>query len=61
MQDLLTALGLVLVLEGLLYAAVPERMQQAMRRLIAEPPGRLRGAGLAAAVVGLGVVWVLRG
>ncbi|KAA0677751.1 DUF2065 domain-containing protein [Azospirillum brasilense] len=61
MTDFLTALALVLVIEGVLYALFPT----AMRRLIVEaltmPENRLRTVGLATAMVGVGFVWLLRG
>ena len=59
--DFLTALGLVLVLEGLLYAAFPEPMKRMVAMLLALPAGIMRMAGLTAAVVGLAVVWFARG
>ncbi|MBB3266484.1 hypothetical protein FHW79_004125 [Azospirillum sp. OGB3] len=61
MTDFLTALALVLVIEGVLYALFPS----AMRRLIVEaltmPENRLRAVGLATAMAGVGFVWLLRG
>ncbi len=61
MADLLTALALVLVLEGLLYAVFPEQMKRMVVTILSVPPGTLRVAGLAAAVVGVGIVWLVRG
>ncbi|AWJ83216.1 hypothetical protein TSH58p_06550 [Azospirillum sp. TSH58] len=61
MTDFLTALALVLVIEGVLYALFPS----AMRRLIVEaltmPENRLRVVGLVTAMAGVGFVWLLRG
>jgi uncharacterized protein YjeT (DUF2065 family) len=61
MSDFLTAAGLVLVFEGVLYGGFPS----AAKRLAAEVSGQsdslLRGAGLAAMVIGLGFVWLARG
>jgi hypothetical protein len=59
--DFLTALGLVLVLEGLLYAAFPEPMKRAIAAVLELPAPALRTAGLVAAAVGLVVVWLVRG
>ena len=60
MRDLWTALALVLVIEGALYALFPEGMKRAAERAIAVPPHALRMAGLAAACVGVGLVWLVR-
>ncbi|MDN2566152.1 DUF2065 family protein [Aquibium sp. A9E412] len=61
MADFLAALGLVLVLEGLLYGGAPGLA----RRLAAEasrlPDSVLRTAGLTAMAVGVAVVWLVRG
>ncbi len=54
------ALGLALVIEGALYFAFPDAMRKAVAAMLAMPALRLRLAGLAVAVVGLGLVWLLR-
>lgn len=61
MADLLTALALVLVIEGLLYGAAPSTMQRMARQAADLPPSTLRGAGLTAAVIGVALVWFIRG
>ena len=61
MEDLFTALGLVLVIEGALYALFPEGMQRMMAQALELPPALLRRAGLGAAVLGFVVVWLIRG
>ena len=61
MTDLLVALGLAMVIEGLLYALFPEGMKRLMRRLLTLPSEQVRSAGLVFAAVGVGVVWLLRG
>lgn len=60
MRDFFAALGLVLVIEGLLYAAAPERMKRMMASVQAIPPSALRVGGIVAAVAGLAVVWLVR-
>lgn len=60
MSDLLAALGLVLVIEGLLYAAAPERMKRMAAAIQPVPPSALRVGGVLAAILGLGVVWLVR-
>ncbi len=60
MRDLLTALGLVLVIEGCLYAAFPEGLKRAAAQASTLPPQLLRLIGLAAACVGVALVWLVR-
>ena len=60
MRDLLTALALVLVIEGGLYALFPEGMKRAATRALLVPPQTLRLAGLAAACLGVIFVWLVR-
>lgn len=60
MGDFLAALGLVLVIEGVLYAAAPERMKRMAAAIQPVPPAALRIGGLAAAMLGLGLVWLVR-
>ena len=61
MSDLLTAIGLVLLIEGALYTLFPETMKRAMQLALTMPSGTLRMAGLAGATVGVGIVWLVRG
>ncbi|HMB77393.1 MAG TPA: DUF2065 domain-containing protein [Kiloniellaceae bacterium] len=61
MRDFLTALCLLLVMEGLFLALLPHRLRQILEMLDEMPPEVLRYAGLAAAAVGVFLVWVLRG
>ena len=60
MKDLWTALALVLVIEGILYAAFPEGMKRMVAQMLAVPAPVLRAAGLAAACIGVGFVWLMR-
>jgi uncharacterized protein YjeT (DUF2065 family) len=60
MADLLSALGLVLVLEGAAYALFPAQMQRMMERAVQLSPNLLRNFGLGAALVGLVLVWLVR-
>jgi hypothetical protein len=61
MDDLLTALALVLVIEGGLYALFPEGMRRMMAQMQEIPENRLRAIGLIGAVIGVAAVWLLRG
>jgi uncharacterized protein YjeT (DUF2065 family) len=58
--DLLVALGLVLVIEGVLYALAPQAMRRALDLLLRQPEQTVRGAGIAVALLGLAVVVLAR-
>ena len=60
MHDLLTAVALVLVLEGVVYALFPGPVKRMMTVAIGQPDGGLRSAGLVAAAVGVVLVWLVR-
>lgn len=59
--DLITALGLILVIEGLIYAVWPDGMRRVVATLLSLPAHQLRGAGLISAAIGVAVLWVLHG
>jgi len=58
--DLLMALGLVLVIEGLLYALVPGHLKAMMLALQKLSDDQLRIAGVAAMSLGVAVAWIVR-
>lgn len=61
MSDLIVAFGLVLVIEGVLWALMP-RTALGMLRAAAEAPEQvLRAAGAAAVALGVALVWLIRG
>ncbi len=60
MTDFLAALGLVLVIEGVASAAVPNLMRAAMMAAAETPSPKLRVVGLVSAVVGIAIVWLVR-
>ena len=60
LRDLLTAFGLVLVLEGAAYALFPGRVRRLLEAAQAAPEDRLRIAGVVGAAIGLVVVWAVR-
>lgn len=61
MWDFVTALGLVLVLEGLLFAAFPNAARDAMRAAAESPVDRMRIVGILSAIGGVVLVWLARG
>ena len=61
MTDLLVAIGLILVIEGCLLALFPDGMKRMMVAMQQVPAEILRRAGLIAAVIGVALVWLIRG
>ncbi len=61
METFWVACGLLLVLEGLAYAAFPDGMRNMMRRALELPDNTLRVGGLLAAIIGVALVWLVRG
>lgn len=61
MSDFLTAVALVLVIEGALWCLAPASMRRAAERVASVDPGSLRIGGLAFAIVGVVGVWLIRG
>jgi hypothetical protein len=58
--DFLIGVGILFVLEGLLFAAIPSWMRRAMKSALASPDNMLRIAGIGSAVCGLILIWVVR-
>lgn len=61
MSDFIAALGLVLVVEGLVYGGMPRMAKRLAEQVIEMPESTLRGAGIAAMVAGVLIVWFVRG
>lgn len=61
MADLVVAIGLVFVIEGLVYAAFPGSMRAMVNELAKLPDQSLRGFGLVAICLGVFIVWLVRG
>lgn len=54
-------MGLVLVVEGLVYGGFPRLAKRLATDVLAMPEGVLRIGGLAAIAIGVGIVWLVRG
>lgn len=61
MNDFLTALGLLLVFEGVLYGGFPRFVRRLAEQLQFMPDSALRVGGLLAAACGVFLVWLVRG
>jgi uncharacterized protein len=58
--DFLIGVGILFVIEGLLFAASPAWMRQAMKSALSTPDHVLRAIGIGSAVIGLILIWLVR-
>ena len=61
MADFIVALGLVFVIEGLIFAVSPGAAKNAMAHVLETADGPLRIVGVVAAILGVLLVWFVRG
>ena len=61
MSDFIVALGLVFVIEGLIFSAFPATAKRAMESVQQTPDGPLRVVGIVSAILGIILVWAIRG
>jgi uncharacterized protein len=61
MHDLFVALGLVLVIEGLIWAVAPDTGRRLLEIASQMPNRSLQIAGWSAVALGIAIVWLLRG
>lgn len=61
MYDFIAALGLVFVLEGLVFSAFPAPAKRAMASVLHASDASLRMVGLVSAVLGIALIWLVRG
>ena len=59
MEKLILAIGLVLALEGALYALFPSFLRSMVKQIDAVSDSALRNGGLVALGIGVGLVWLL--
>jgi uncharacterized protein YjeT (DUF2065 family) len=60
MADFLVAIGLVFVIEGLIFAAFPLSAKKAVAAVLETPDATLRIIGIVSAVFGVILVWLMR-
>ena len=61
MSDFVAAIGLVLVVEGLVYGGFPGLAKRLATEVLGMSEQALRIAGLVAIAAGVGIVWLVRG
>jgi uncharacterized protein YjeT (DUF2065 family) len=60
MKLFLLVLGMVLILEGLPYAAAPEKMREWLMKLSEVPPATLRILGISSLSFGFFICWIVQ-
>lgn len=61
MTDIAAAFGLVLVIEGLLWALAPDTARRTLEMVASMPPDQVKLLGTAAVAAGVVIVWLVRG
>jgi uncharacterized protein YjeT (DUF2065 family) len=59
MTSFLTAVGLAIAIEGALYGLFPEAMKKFMLQVSEQSDMSIRWSGMTAAVLGVGLVWLV--
>jgi len=60
MKELIIAIGLLLFIEGMLYALFPSKMKNMFKIIEKLPLSQLRTSGLLFALVGFIIVWYFK-
>lgn len=60
MTEFIVALGLVFVIEGIVFAAMPGPAKRALVAIVESQEQFLRVVGIVSAVVGLVIIWLAR-
>ena len=61
LSDFLVAIGLVFAIEGILFAAFPGPVKRAMAHVVETADSPLRIIGIGSAVIGVLLIWLVRG
>ena len=60
MKELIIALGLLLFIEGILYALFPSKMKSMLKSIEKIELTQLRTGGLIFALIGFGIIWYVK-
>ena len=60
MRELIIAFGLLLFIEGILFALFPSKMKNMLKKIDIIKEGQLRSGGLIFAIIGFVIVWYLK-
>ena len=59
-NTLITAFGLFLIIEGLLYALFPNTMKSMIGKMLNSSNETLKWTGIISAVIGLIIIWLVK-
>jgi|TARA_B100002003_G_scaffold66521_1_gene61800 uncharacterized protein YjeT (DUF2065 family) len=60
MRELIIAFGLLLFIEGILYALFPSKMKNMLKKIDTIKDSQLRSGGLIFAIIGFLIVWYIK-
>jgi len=60
MKELVIAFGLLLFIEGILYALFPSKMKNMLKKIDTINESQLRVGGLIFAIIGFVIIWYLK-
>ena len=60
MKELIVAFGLLLFIEGILYALFPSKMKNMLKKIDTIKEGQLRSGGLIFAIIGFFIIWYVK-
>ena len=60
MRELIIAFGLLLFIEGILYALFPSKMKNMLKKIDTIKESQLRSGGLIFAIIGFLIVWYVK-
>ena len=60
MRELIIAFGLLLFIEGILYALFPSKMKNMLKKIDIFKEGQLRSGGLIFAIIGFLIIWYVK-
>ena len=60
MRELIIAFGLLLFIEGILYALFPSKMKNMLKKIDIIKEGQLRSGGLFFAIIGFFIIWYVK-
>ena len=60
MKELILAIGLLLFIEGTLYALFPSKMKNMLKKMELIKDSQLRSGGLIFAVIGFIIIWYIK-